>query len=264
MEGGKTRFDIEAFATAMRGARMLVLSDPANPTGGLLAPEDLEQIAFWAKRRDVLIYLDESFAAFRYESQATRLAAMPNAENRLVSAGSVSKGHGLGAARVGWLTGCRNLLRPVAVTMSMAAPFVAPLCQQAALTALQAGDATMSALRDEFAGRRRYLAEALGAMGFKPAFPAGGYFFWVPVNHLGLTSVEFSRRLIVSQRVLVNAGAPFGPSGDDFIRISYATEEGRLREGMQRLTDFMAEVSGSKATIADKIAATRADTVASR
>ena len=49
LEEGKTRFDIEGFASAMRGARLLVLSDPCNPTGGVFAPEELEQIAWWAR-----------------------------------------------------------------------------------------------------------------------------------------------------------------------------------------------------------------------
>ena len=109
LEEGKTRFDIESFASSMRGARLLVLADPVNPTGGVFASEELEQIAWWAKRHDVLIYLDESFGHYRYESEALRLSALPHAENRLLIAGSVSKSHGLNAARVGWLLGCRHL-----------------------------------------------------------------------------------------------------------------------------------------------------------
>ena len=248
MEDGKTRFDIEGFAQAMRGARLLALADPVNPTGGVFAPEDLEQIAWWAKKHDVLIYLDESFAGFRYEAdgqsgaQVVHLAGFPNAEQRLLIAGSVSKTHGLGSARVGWLLGRRNLLRPVAATAALAAPFVSPFCQQVALTALRTGAATATATRDEFAGRRGYLFEALQGMGLPPRYPAGGFFFWVPVNQFGLTGREFARQLLLSQRVLVNPGEPFGPSGEDFIRLSYATEEGRLREGLQRLSEFMEEL----------------------
>jgi len=241
LEEGKSRFDIEGFAAAMRGARLLVLSDPVNPTGGVFAPEDLEQIAWWAKRYDVLIYVDESFRQFRYEPERCNIGSLPHTENRLLSAGSVSKSHGLVAARVGWLVGCRHLLRPCAVTASLAAPFVSPLCQHAALTALRAGEQTAAAMRDEFAGRRRYLYEGLQIMGLPPAWPAGGFFFWVPVNQLGMSGREFARQLIQSKRVLVNPGEPFGPSGEDHVRISYATEDGRLREGLQRLTEFMAE-----------------------
>jgi aspartate/methionine/tyrosine aminotransferase len=130
---------------------------------------------------------------------------------------------------------------------SMAAPFVSPLCQQIALAALRSGEETAAKIRDEFAGRRRYLVESLQGMELPPAYPAGGFFCWAPVGRWGLTGREFARKLLLSQRVLVNAGEPFGPSGEDFIRLSYATEEGRLREGLQRLATFMEELRKSHA-----------------
>lgn len=241
LEDGKTRFDIDDFASAMRGAKMLVLCDPANPTGGVLGAEDFEQISWWAKRHDVLIYLDESFEHYRYEHERPRLANFPLAENRLLLAGSLSKTYGLTTARVGWLMGSKYLLRPCAVVASMAAPFVSPICQHVALTALRTGDATAGLVRDEFAGRRRYLYESLQAMGFQPNWPAGGYFFWMSVKHLGITGREFARQMVAARRVLVNPGEPFGPSGKDFVRLSFACDEGRLREGMQRLAEFVHE-----------------------
>jgi aspartate/methionine/tyrosine aminotransferase len=263
LDEGKVRFDIEAFAAAMRGARLLALADPVNPTGGVFAPEDLEQIAWWAKKHDVLIYLDESFGSFRYETASTRLAALPNAQNRTLYAGSVSKTYGLSNARVGWLLGSRHLLRPVAATAAMAAPFVSPFCQQLALTAMKTGDATAALVRDEFAGRRRYLAESLQGMGLPAPQPAGGYFFWIPVNHLGLTGREFARQLLLSRRTLVNAGEPFGPSGEDHVRLSYATEEGRLREGLQRLSEFMEEWRAGRKQMERSLLAPKAQNAAS-
>lgn len=241
LEEGKTRFDIEDFAAAMRRAKLLVLCDPANPTGGILAIEDYEQIAWWAKRNDVLIYLDESFEQYRYEGERPRLASFPHAENRLLIASSVSKTYGLAAARIGWLMGCRHLLRPCVMTMSMAAPFVSPLCQHVALTAIRTGDSTAGLIRDELAGRRRFLFENLQGMGLQPHWPAGSHFFWVPVDQFGMTGREFAQQLVAAHRVLVNPGEPFGPSGVNFIRLSYATEEGRLREGMQRMSEFVKE-----------------------
>src|SRR5262245_5683484 len=233
---------MEAFAKAMRSARMLVLCDPVNPTGGVFAGEDLEQIAFWAKKFDVLIYQDESFSRYRYEAERVRLAGLPHAENRTLTAGSVSKTFGLTAARVGWLVGCRHLVRPCAVTAALNAPFVSPLCQQLALTALRSGEARAAAMRDEFAGRRAYVFERLRSAGLEPAWPAGGFFCWVPVEPLGMCGREFARQLLAAKRVLVNPGAPYGQSGRQYVRLSYAAEDGRLREGLSRLCDFVAEL----------------------
>jgi aspartate/methionine/tyrosine aminotransferase len=241
LEEGHTRFALDEFTRAMRGAKMLVLCDPCNPTGGLCSVEDLEQIAFWAKKYDVLIYLDESFAAFRPEPPKVTLDSLPSAENRLLVAGSFSKSHGLSAARVGWLMANRHLLQACTLTASMAAPFVSPLSQHVALTALRNGKATLAAIHDEFAGRRRYVAEQLQALGLPPAWTASGYFFWINVAAFGLTGKQFSQDLMTAKRVLVNPGEPFGPSGSDYIRISFAAEEGRLREGIARVVEFVRE-----------------------
>ncbi len=222
---------------------MLILNDPCNPTGGVFSVEDLEQIAFWAKKYDVLIYLDESFGAFRPESPRVHLTSLPAAENRLLIAGSFSKSHGLSAARVGWLMGNRHLLQACTLTASMAAPFVSPLAQHVALTALRNGKATIAAIHDEFAGRRRYVYERLHGMGLHAIWTSAGYFFWVDISSFGLPGKQFSDRLMAAKRVLVNPGEPFGPSGKDYIRISFAADEGRLREGLARLEEFVIALS---------------------
>jgi aspartate/methionine/tyrosine aminotransferase len=229
---------MDAFAKAMRGAKLLVLADPANPMGCVFAPEDLEQIAFWAKKHDTIIFQDASFDAWRSETCRTRLASLPNAEGRIVTCGSFAKSHGLASARVGWLIGHRYLLRPCAGAAILAAPFVPAICQQLALDALRAGEAATTELREEFTRRRGYVRERLLGMGLKPWDSSAGFFVWLPVpGEEG--GRDFAQRLLSETGVLVNPGGPFGPSGERFLRISFATDEGRLREGMNRLAKFL-------------------------
>jgi aspartate/methionine/tyrosine aminotransferase len=242
---GDVAFDLAAFAKSLRGAKLLVLADPANPTGGVFAAEDLQQIAFWAKKYDVLVVQDASFSRWQQSKvghDRLRLASLPNIEGRLITIGSFAKSHGLSSARVGWLTGHRHLVRPCALAGMMNAPFVAPLCQQVALSALRLGQGVMTSLRDDFAARRVYVRDRLEQMGLRPRPNRGGFFFWVPLPDdvaPGTGSRGFAQELLSKTGVLVNPGAPFGPSGDRFLRISYATDEGRLREGLARLESFL-------------------------
>src|SRR5207253_3016198 len=99
-------------------------------------------------------------------------------------------------------------------------------------------------VRAEFAARRRYAYERLWAMGLKPAWPAGAFFFWVPVQELGLTGQVFADRLLREKRALVTPGDFFGPSGAGHVRVSYAVEDGRLREGLGRLAEFVRDLRG--------------------
>ncbi len=247
MENGRTRFRLDHLARALRGARLLVLASPGNPAGGTLDSEDLEQIAWWAERRDVLVLEDEAFERYQYGGKRVNLATLPRAGRRTLTAGSVSKGHGLAAARVGWLCGHRHLLRPCIGTSLAQGAAVATLCQQIALTALQLDDESFTPMRAAFDSRRRYAYERLQALGLRPPWPAGAFFFWVPVGALGMNGQQFAALLMETRRVAVTPGHLFGPSGHDRVRLSYASEDGRLREGLCRLGEFVRGNQGRRA-----------------
>jgi aspartate/methionine/tyrosine aminotransferase len=241
-EEGRIRFPLDLLDRALRGARLLVVNDPSNPTGGVFAPEDLEQIAWWADRHDVLLFSDEVFERYRYDGAGQSLGTLPRARRRTLTTGSLSKGHALAAARVGWLAGHRHLLRPCAVTAALHTPFVPTLCQQIALAALRQGGEAFGPIRAEFVSRRHYGFERLQGMGLSPAWPGGGFFFWVPVWQLGMTGREFAEQVLRAKGVVVTPGEQFGPSGAAYVRLSYAAEDGRLREGLGRLGDFLREL----------------------
>jgi len=234
-EKGQLRFAMDRFAQAMRGTKLLVLADPSNPTGCVLAPEDVEQIAFWARKHDVLIFQDASYDCWRSEPARSRLASLPNAKDRILTCGSFGKSHGLTTARVGWLAGNRHLVRPCAAAMLLTAPFVPTLCQQAAFQAMR----TSECGREDFTSRRANVSERLHEMGMKPWPASAGFFLWVTVPN-DENGRDFAQRLLRESGVLVNPGSPFGPSGERFVRISFATDSGRLREGLERLERFMA------------------------
>jgi aspartate/methionine/tyrosine aminotransferase len=213
----------------------------------VVAAEDLEQVAWWADRHDVLILSDEVFERYRYEGQAVSIGALPRALRRTLTAGGVSKGHALAAARVGWLAGHRHLLRPCLATAALRSPFVPTLSQQVALAALRTGPEAFARIRSEFESRRRYAFERLRALEMNPGWPAGAFFLWVPVWEWGLNGRQFAERLLRAQKVRVTPGDLFGPSGPAYVRLSYAAEAGRLQEGLNRLGAFVQGLRGAPA-----------------
>jgi aspartate/methionine/tyrosine aminotransferase len=90
-------------------------------------------------------------------------------------------------------------------------------------------------------------------MGLEPSHPAGGFFFWVPVGPLGFDGRAFAERLLREQRVLVGPGCAFGPGGAGFVRVSFAAEDGRLREGLKRLAAFVAGLKGQPVVQAERV-----------
>jgi aspartate/methionine/tyrosine aminotransferase len=239
VDNGRTRFRADHLSRALAGAKWLLLHSPVNPTGGVLAAEDLEQIAWLAGRHDVLLISDEVFERYHHDGEPVSIATMPGARRRTLTAGSVSKGHALAWARVGWLAGCRELLRPCRLAAAMARPFVATLCQQLALAALESDPDAFEPVRAEFEARRQYACERVRALGLNCPRPGGGYFLWLPVWHMGVSGQDFAAALLRERQVLVTPGDLFGPSGPGYVRLSYAAEAGRLQEGLSRLAAFI-------------------------
>jgi aspartate/methionine/tyrosine aminotransferase len=241
MDGGHTRFRYKSLTRTLRGSKALLIASPDNPTGGTLATEELDQIAWWAHRRNVVVIDDATFARFRYDGDAARLVHMPKLARRTLTIGSLSKTHGATAARIGWIAGHRHLMRPCALVGSLPTSPLSPVAEQAAVSALAGGTAAFAPIQAEFRRRRRYVHDRLKAVGMTPPWPSGGFFFWISVRGLDITAMEFADRLLTTKRVRVWPGNIFGPSGKSRIRLSYGGDPGRLREGLNRFCEFVAQ-----------------------
>jgi len=238
-EDGRIRFRADHLKRAMHSARMIVVNSPHNPTGCVFARQDLELMAWWARRRDCLIFSDEVLERFQYDGEALSVGSIRNARKRTLTAGSVSKGHALASARAGWLAGHRHLVRPCLVTAALHASIVPTLSQMTALAALRQDPDAFQPIWSEFEARRRYAYQRLQTIGLKPIWPAGGFFLWIPVWDLEWNGEAFANRLLREKKVLVAPGKPFGPSGAGYVRLSYVIDDGRLREGISRIAEFL-------------------------
>ncbi len=239
MEEGRSRFQTHDFERAMRGAKLLVLANPGNPTGSCLAEEDFEYIAWIAAAYDVLVYVDQAFHRYQFGERSKSMALMSGADRRVLTAGSATHEFGLGAVRVGWLAGPRHLVRACGLTANLQAPYVPVVCQQAALRALSEPEDALKVKVDRLRGKCDYAVDRLRGMGLEVHRPQGGYFLWASVAGMGLDGRTFATRLFREEQVQVGPGCAFGPGAAANIRISLATDDGRLREGLARMASLV-------------------------
>ncbi|MGF1580349.1 MAG: pyridoxal phosphate-dependent aminotransferase [Gemmataceae bacterium] len=239
MEEGKLRFHVQHLAKALQGAKMIIVANPNNPNGGVFTPKDLEQIAWWANHRDALIVNDMTFDQFFYEGQRQAIAKFPIANRRTLTVNSLSKSHAMTSTRVGWLLGEKTLVSACALSSGFHTPFVPVVCQLIALDALRKGDQVLASVVENFDSRRQYAFDRLRGLGMEPEYAAGGFFHWVPVDRFKMSGREFAKKVLQEQGVLLWPGEFFGPSGSHHVRVSHAVEEGRLRQGLTRINQFL-------------------------
>ncbi len=248
-ETGHTRFLFDSLARAMNGARMIVLAEPNNPTGGTFLKEDLEHLAWLAKRHDVLVVCDQSFGRFRYDLGSDPLDRVNEFNRRWILLGGVTASLGLGSLRVGWASAPAALIHMMTKCAQLTGSAVPTPCQQAALRALQAEHEQTLPLQEKFRSKRRYTLDRLEGMGLTSSEPNGGFTCWVSVAELCETSRQFASELLADEQVLVGCGEDFSPSGQSLIRVSFAVEDGRLREGLTRLAKFVRRKRGEPTVI---------------
>ena len=239
LETGRTKLDEPKLERAMRGAKLVVVNSPSNPTGGVLEPETLERILGLARRHDVLVLSDEVYERFQYDGEHVSIASLPGARERTITVNSFSKSHAMAGCRIGYMAAIRYLMRPMAVHQFIATPFAPVASQRLALAALNESPAKSRPVLDAYDARRTWLRRELCSMGLKCEMPAGAFYFWVPIQRFGVTSLEFAHGLLASQEVLLMPGENFGPSGPYHIRISYAASQAKLDEGCRRLKCFV-------------------------
>jgi aspartate/methionine/tyrosine aminotransferase len=237
-EEGILRFDADSFRKSMRGAKVLLFCDPNNPTSGVFAQEDLEQVAFWARKLDVLIAYDETFANFR-STLPTQFASLPHCQNRILQIGSMSVTYGLPQLRIGWIKGNRHLVQACMVTQSLSNWIPSLILQEMAYQVMENSSEKLQSISLDFANRRGYVLERLQQMGLNPIPSNSGYFVWIPIGSMSNSSQELVKILHDQARILVNIGDSFGPSGKNFIRLSFGASEGRVREGLNRFARWL-------------------------
>ena len=250
LQDGRTRFRLEHLARALRGAKMLILTSPANPTGGVVAPEDLEQIAWWAEKHDVLLFSDEVFERFQHDGEQVSLATLQRARTRTLTAGSVSKGHALlAAARVGWLAGPLAPPHPAVYGDGGAAVAVRAdaVATGPALVALKTDTAAFRGdprvVRLAAALRRR----APAGDGPEPGVAGRG----ILLLGAGVGDEQERRGVRGSaparEEGASDAGQPVRPErGRLRSRLNYAADDGRLQEGLERLSEFVEGVQETR------------------
>ena len=226
--------------------KALFLGYPCNPTGAVLPEAVQDELAEIAVRHDLLVYADEIYDRLAYGPYRHRaMSALPGMRERTILMGGFSKAYAMTGWRVGYVAAPAAILEGLVKVHQygiMSAPTTA---QDAALMALREGEADVERMRTEYDRRRRLLVDGLNALGLATFEPLGAFYAFPQISGTGLSSDEFTERLLVEERVAVVPGSAFGPSGEGHVRMCYATSYEQVEEALRRIGRFVERVRPS-------------------
>jgi aspartate/methionine/tyrosine aminotransferase len=217
----------------------VLLASPSNPTGTIIAPDEMAKIVRAVEERGGILIVDEIYHGLVYgDAAVTALAHSPN----LFVVNSFSKYYGMTGWRLGWLVAPASYIPAIdklAQNIFLAASTPA---QYAALAAFDAGvQQELQKRRDIFRDRRDFLLPALRELGFEiPLVPPGAFYLYADCSRFTDDSQAFALRLLEQAGVAITPGLDFGSHrATRHVRFSYANTLDNLREGVSRLREYL-------------------------
>ena len=235
-------FDLEAFDAALSPrTRMIILNSPANPTGGIIPPADLEHIADAAQRLGLWVMSDEIYARITFDGGlAPSIASLPGMASRTIVVDGFSKIYAMSGWRLGYGIMPEPLAERVELLMTHAFGCTAEFTQVAAIEALRGPQDRVTAMVNEFRRRRDRVVAGLNAIpGISCREPRGAFYVFPNVTGLGLTTEELAGRILSEAGVALLPGTAFGGHGEGYLRISYATSMENLERALERIEEFV-------------------------
>ena len=221
--------------------KVLFLGYPCNPTGAVLDEATLRTLAEIAVKHDLLVVSDEIYDRLVYGGHRhIPIASLPGMRDRTVLMGGFSKAYAMTGWRVGYVCAPKDLLEGIVKVHQyeiMSAPTTA---QDAAVVALATAEADVQQMTGEYDRRRRMFVDGLNAIGLPTIEPLGAFYAFPSIKPTGLTSEQFSERLLFEHKVAVIPGSAFGPSGEGHVRATLATSYEDLQEALTRIKAFVA------------------------
>jgi len=225
--------------------KLLILPFPNNPTGAVMRLKDLEAVAEVVRKHDLMVLSDEIYSELTYGGEPhVSIASLPGMWERTVVVNGFSKSHSMTGWRMGYATGPKEILSLMTKLHQYAIMSAPSMSQYAAIEALQNGDEDIEYMKSQYDMRRRLIVDGLNSMGLRCFEPEGAFYVFPSVKSTGLTSMEFSEKLIYSERVAVVPGDAFGASGEGFVRISYSYSIKHITEALERMRAFIKDLNG--------------------
>lgn len=222
--------------------KAILLCSPNNPTGTMLNRQDLESIAHFVKKHDLLVLADEIYAELVYDENYVSMASLEGMKARTILINGFSKGFAMTGWRLGFVCAPYEISKAMLKIHQYAMMCAPTVAQHAALEALKNGNDDVIEMRNSYRRRRNYFVQSLNEIGLDCHIPGGAFYAFPSVKSTGLSSEEFAERLLVEEKVAVVPGNAFGESGEGHIRCSYASSMTQLQEAVKRMKRFIARL----------------------
>lgn len=241
LEKNGFRLDLERLKQDINEkTRLIILNNPANPTGGVFSREDITGIADAIRGKGIYVMSDEIYDRIIFGEQPISIASLPGMMDQTIILDGFSKTYAMTGWRLGYGVMNKELASHMKMLMGNSNSCAASMTQWGGVEALEGTQEPVTKMVAAFKERRDYLVEALNKIeGIRCSLPEGAFYVFPNISAFGLTSDEFASRLLNEAGVAALSGKAFGSYGEGFMRLSSANSLENLKIAVERISTFV-------------------------
>lgn len=223
--------------------RLIILNSPSNPSGAVMAPEDLREVVRFATERGIWVLSDECYVYLNFTGERFSIGSLREHRERMVVVGSLSKTYAMTGWRMGYALAPAAVISAMQKLQSQSTSNPTSIVQKAAVAALTGPQECVEQMRQEYIHLRDHVVYGLRSIpGVTCTLPMGAFYAYPNISAFfgrgGIKSAsELAGRLLREAHVATVPGEGFGTG--EHIRVSYATSEKELDRGLKRMREFL-------------------------
>jgi len=192
-----------------------------------------------AKRHNLTVVSDEIYARLVYGGEHTCFASLPGMKPNTILLGGFSKAYAMTGWRIGYAAAPREIIAAMTKIHQYTIMSAPTMAQVAAIQALKTGEASVREMVEDYNRRRKVIVQGLCDIGLSCYEPRGAFYAFPSIAATGMTSEEFSEKLLMEEKVAVVPGSAFGACGEGYVRCCYATSLADIEEALARMKRFV-------------------------
>ncbi len=240
METNQFSYDLSVFTERLSPrTKLVILNSPANPTGGVMPMADLETIAAAAIENDFWVLSDEIYSRMSYSGSVPSIISFPHMPQRTILVDGFSKTYAMTGWRLGYAVMPEALAQRVELLLTHSVGCTATFTQVAGVEAILGDQSQVDAVVEDYRQRRDRMVAGLNTIpGVSCQLPEGAFYAFPNVKSIGLSSKDIAARLLDEQGVALLAGSDFGPGGEGYLRLCYATSADIIDRALEKMETF--------------------------
>lgn len=222
--------------------KLIILNSPCNPTGMVHDKEFFKEIRDIAVDKDIIVISDEIYEKIIYDKEHISIGSFDGMQDRTITINGFSKAYAMTGWRLGYVAAPnKDIYKAMLKLQSHSVSHPASFAQHAGVVALKSSQDCVYEMCQKFKERRDIITSGLKELGIPHAIPDGAFYIFADVSKFGSSNdvgMEVSEKLLKEAYVAVTPGSAFGPNSKNYVRISYAASEERIKEALNRIENL--------------------------